>query len=91
MGDPGERRKIIQTQIEKLAGSVNGQIYAGNKEELLEQAVYSVECPQAILGEFDSEYLALPSEVLITSMQEHQGYFSLWLEGTEDFNQDLFL
>ena len=77
VGDPGERRKIIQTQIEELAGSVNGQIYAGNKEELLEQAVYSVECPQAILGEFDSEYLALPSEVLITSMQEHQGYFSL--------------
>ena len=77
VGDPGERRKIIQAQIEELAGSVKGQIYGGNKEELLEQAVYSVECPQAILGEFDPEYLALPPEVLITSMQEHQGYFSL--------------
>ena len=77
VGDPHERRKIIQAQIEKLAGSVKGQIYEGNKEELLGQAVFSVECPQAILGDFDPEYLALPPEVLITSMQEHQGYFSL--------------
>jgi glycyl-tRNA synthetase beta chain len=77
VGDPHERRKIILTQIEELAGSVKGQIYAGNKEELLEQAVYSVECPQAILGKFDPEYLALPPEVLITAMREHQGYFSL--------------
>jgi len=77
VGDPGERRKIIQTQIEELAKSVKGRIYGGNKEELLEQAVYSVECPQAILGKFDPEYLALPPEVLITSMREHQGFFSL--------------
>ena len=77
VGDPGERRKIIQTQIEELAESANGQIFGGNKKELLEQAVYSVECPQAILGEFDPEYLALPPEVLITAMREHQGFFSL--------------
>ena len=77
VGDPSERRRVIQTQIEKLAGSVKGKIYPGNKEELLEQAVYSAECPQAILGDFNPEYLALPPEVLVTAMQEHQGYFSL--------------
>jgi len=77
VADPGERRRIIQVQIEELAESVKGQIYPRNKEELLEQAIYSVECPQAILGDFNPEYLTLPPEVLITAMREHQGYFSL--------------
>src|SRR5207248_1505371 len=31
----------------------------------------------AILGSFKLEYLAVPPEVLITSMKEHQGFFSL--------------
>ena len=75
--DPFARRKIIQAQIEELAESVKGRIYSRNKEELLDQAVFSVECPQAILGEFSPEYLMLPPEVLITAMSEHQGYFSL--------------
>lgn len=77
VAEPHKRRTIIQTQIEELAATVKGQIYTGNKEELLEQAVFSVECPQAILGEFSPEYLALPPEVLITAMREHQGYFSV--------------
>ena len=75
--DPNERRSIIQNQISTLAKAAKGRIFPDYKEELLEQAVFSVESPQAILGEFNPEYLALPKEVLITSMKEHQGYFSL--------------
>ena len=75
--DQGERRAMIQAQISELAASAEGQVYGYQKEQLLEQAVYSVECPQAILGQFHPEYLNLPPEVLITAMREHQGYFSL--------------
>ena len=75
--DQDERRAMIQAQIAELAESVKGQIYEDYQEPLLDQAVYSVECPQAILGQFDAAYLKLPQEVLITAMREHQGYFSL--------------
>lgn len=75
--DPDERRSIIQSQVTALAKSARGQVYAEDAGELLEQAVFSVECPQSILGRFNPEYLTLPKEVLITSMKEHQGYFSL--------------
>lgn len=75
--DPGERRSMILAQLATLAKSAKGEIYVPNKEELLEQAVFSVEFPEAILGQFGLEYLSLPQEVLITAMSEHQGYFSL--------------
>ncbi|MGB0909186.1 MAG: glycine--tRNA ligase subunit beta [Nitrospirales bacterium] len=75
--DPDERRSLIHEQVSVLAKSVKGTVYADNHEELLDQAVYTVECPQAILGCFDKKYLILPQEVLITAMKEHQGYFSL--------------
>jgi len=75
--DPQERRALIQSEVNKLAKSVKGTVYAEYHAELLEQAVYTVECPRAILGSFSPNFLTLPQEVLITSMKEHQGYFSL--------------
>jgi glycyl-tRNA synthetase beta chain len=45
--------------------------------DLLDQAVYTTECPTAIIGSFKPAYLDVPQEILITSMKEHQGFFSL--------------
>ena len=45
--------------------------------DLLDQAVYTTECPNAIIGSFKPVYLEVPQEILITSMKEHQGFFSL--------------
>jgi glycyl-tRNA synthetase beta chain len=45
--------------------------------DLLDQAVYTTECPNAIIGSFKPAYLEVPQEILITSMKEHQGFFSL--------------
>jgi glycyl-tRNA synthetase beta chain len=39
--------------------------------------VYTTECPNAVIGSFKSAYLEVPQEILITSMKEHQGFFSL--------------
>lgn len=77
MADPLRRRAAMHSQILKLAKAVKGRAYAANYEELLEQAVYSVECPNIVRGTFDKKYLQLPPEVLITSMKEHQGFFSI--------------
>jgi glycyl-tRNA synthetase beta chain len=56
---------------------VKGRLFPQHAESLLEQAVYSLECPYAVLGQFDALYLQLPQEVLITSMKEHQGFFAI--------------
>ena len=47
------------------------------RDELIESAVCGVEYPHAILGTFRNEFLAVPKPVLISSMKEHQGFFSL--------------
>ena len=44
---------------------------------LLETLVYITEYPTAITGSFDTQFLELPEEVLITVMRHHQKYFSV--------------
>ncbi|VVC76829.1 Glycine--tRNA ligase beta subunit [Aquicella siphonis] len=43
--------------------------------DLLDEVTGLVEFPVALIGSFDKEFLALPPEVLISSMQDHQRYF----------------
>ena len=75
LSDQEERRVTIRQQLEKICKSEG--LGLNVDEDLLEQAVFTTEWPCAILGSFKLEYLAVPSEVLITSMKEHQGFFSL--------------
>ncbi|MEX5218667.1 MAG: glycine--tRNA ligase subunit beta [Nitrospira sp.] len=69
------RRTMILEQLVTLAESAGGVLH--HDDELVEQAVYAVEYPHAILGSFQPHYLSLPKEVLMTSMKEHQGFFAL--------------
>jgi glycyl-tRNA synthetase beta chain len=73
--DQERRRAMILEQLSGLAKSAGGVLH--HDEELVEQAVYTVEYPHTILGAFQPHYLSLPKEVLMTSMKEHQGFFSL--------------
>ena len=75
MVDPSRRRAVIVEQVASLASSADGHLH--QDDDLLEQAIYMVENPHTILGSFKPHYLALPKEILMTSMKEHQGYFSL--------------
>ncbi len=75
--DPDERRKNIIQQIDTLAQAARGKVDPVYREELIEEAVWCVEYPHAILGTFQKEFLALPKAVLMSSMKEHQGFFSL--------------
>ncbi|UNC92992.1 glycine--tRNA ligase subunit beta [Candidatus Contubernalis alkaliaceticus] len=71
--DQEKRRGLIREQAEKAARNLGGTVHLD--EELLEEVNYLVEYPQAVVGEFSSDYLEIPKEVLITSMQSHQRYF----------------
>lgn len=71
--DVRERRDWIWEQVNKVAENQGGHIV--KDEDLLEEITYLVEYPAAFAGTFSADYLSIPSEVLVTSMKEHQRYF----------------
>jgi len=73
IADQEERRALIRKQCEELARAKGGEML--KDEGLLEEIVYLVEYPTALIGGFEAEYLKLPKEVVITPMKEHQRYF----------------
>ncbi len=73
--NPEERKRIILNDTRRLAHEVNGMPV--EDEELLTTVTFLVEYPKAVLGGFDSSYLHLPKELLITAMKGHQKYFSI--------------
>jgi glycyl-tRNA synthetase beta chain len=73
--DPQRRRHMIEEQIATLCKKTGFRLNVDG--DLLDQAVYTTECPNAIIGSFKPAYLEVPQEILITSMKEHQGFFSL--------------
>ena len=73
--DPQRRRQLIQEQIATVCSKTGFRL--NEDEALLDQAVYTTELPSSIIGSFKEAYLDVPEEILITSMKEHQGFFSL--------------
>jgi glycyl-tRNA synthetase beta chain len=73
--DPQRRCHMIEEQIATLCKKAGFTLNVDG--DLLDQAVYTTECPNAIIGSFKPAYLEVPQEILITSMKEHQGFFSL--------------
>ena len=71
--DPDVRAEVVRAQAQLLAESVGGRI--PDDAALLEEVTHLVEVPTALLGSFEEKYLALPSEVLIAVMKQHQRYF----------------
>jgi glycyl-tRNA synthetase beta chain len=64
---------MIVEQIEKVATERGGK--AEISDELLEEVLYLVEYPTALSGDFETKYLNLPPEAVITPMRDHQRYF----------------
>ena len=75
ISDPERRRRMIEEQIAALCKKTGFTLNVDG--DLLDQAIYTTECPNAIIGSFKPAYLEVPQEILITSMKEHQGFFSL--------------
>ncbi|TXC89980.1 glycine--tRNA ligase subunit beta [Metabacillus litoralis] len=73
LADPVKRKQAITSQLSEIEAEQKWIIPID--EDLLEEVNNLVEYPTALFGKFESEYLTLPDEVLVTSMKEHQRYF----------------
>ena len=74
--DVAERRQIIRKALDAATRTVPGARWRED-EALIETVVHLTEWPTVILGDFEPEYLALPEEVLVTVMRDHQKYFAV--------------
>lgn len=75
IADFAARRVMIQEQIMQLAQLLNATVVM--PEELIDEVTSIVEWPQALIANFEKEFLDVPSEALIASMQSHQKCFAL--------------
>jgi len=73
MVDRNERLTCVKKQAEAAAKKLGGKALID--EDLLQEVTNLVEWPVAVSGDFDKEFLEVPAESLISSMQDHQKYF----------------
>ena len=76
MVNVAERRQTIRKALDAATRTVAGARWRED-EPLIESVVHLTEWPSVVLGTFESEYLALPEEVLVTVMRDHQKYFAV--------------
>ena len=77
VADVAERREIVINEIKQAAinGAGGAEATVVEDDELIDTVTNLVEYPHGVCGMFEDRFLALPDDVLITSMREHQKYF----------------
>ncbi len=74
--DREERRARVTSELEAGAAAVGGRVATLDEQSALHAEVPDlVEHPAVVTGAFPREFLALPDEVLATTMVHHQHYF----------------
>ncbi|WP_374603451.1 glycine--tRNA ligase subunit beta [Arenimonas sp.] len=73
LADPRERRERIRAEIKAAAKQAGGE--ARVPPALLEEVNCLVEWPKAVLCSFDKEFLRVPSEALVLTMESNQKFF----------------
>lgn len=73
VADYEARKQSIARQVHAKAVELGGQAVVD--DELLEEVCSLVEWPRALAGRFESRFLAVPAEALVSSMKRHQKYF----------------
>ena len=76
IADTGSRRHRIRKALDAATRSVTDARWRED-EALVEEVTHLTEWPAVVLGSFEAEYLALPEEVLVTVMRDHQKYFAV--------------
>lgn len=76
IADFAKRREAVHELVERAAEKLGGRVEPN--DALLDEVTALVEYPAAVLGNFDAGFLALPAEVLVTTMQDNQKYFALY-------------
>ncbi len=75
VADYAERRGTIGAQLAAKAQALGAQI--NQADGLLDEVTALVEWPVIYVGEFEPEFLEVPQECLILTMQQNQKYFPL--------------
>jgi glycyl-tRNA synthetase beta chain len=71
-----DRKNNIIKKFQSICKSKN---YLENfNKKLMEEVVNITENPSVILANFDKEYLNIPQEIIISTLQRHQRYFPLF-------------
>jgi glycyl-tRNA synthetase beta chain len=73
IADVQERKQSINDQVAMAAKQLGGM--AVIDDDLLAEVTALNEWPVAVAGEFEKEYLSVPAEALIKTMQDNQKYF----------------
>ena len=77
------RRQRIRKALDRVCRGVTGARWRED-HELVETVTQLTEWPTVVMGGFEREYLALPEEVLVTVMRDHQKYFAVEGAGQRD-------
>ena len=70
-----ERRDRIARDLEGHARRLSGRVALKDHQRLLDEVADLVEYPGVVAGFYDAAFLALPEEVLSTTLVHHQHYF----------------
>ncbi len=76
MADVEARRHRIRKELDRVTRTVSSARWRED-EALVDTVTHLTEWPSVVLGSFAPEYLALPEEVLVTVMRDHQKYFAV--------------
>ena len=74
--DVSQRKLHIRKLLDRAMRTMPGARWRED-EELVDTVLHLTEWPSVVLGNFESEYLTLPEEVLVTVMRDHQKYFAV--------------
>jgi glycyl-tRNA synthetase beta chain len=78
-----ERRDRIARELEAHARRLGGRVHLKEHAQLIEEVADLVEYPGVVAGFYDRAFLALPQEVLSTTLVHHQHYFPVLSESGE--------
>ncbi len=73
VADFAARRSLIRERVAAVADDLGGR--ALMSDALLDEVTALVEWPVPLAGRFEERFLALPREVLISTLEDHQRYF----------------
>lgn len=79
--DINERMDLILKEARRIAKDING--FIDEDMDLIETVANLCEYPYPLLGSFESKFLDLPQEILITTMKKHQKYIPIFNDRKE--------
>ena len=71
-----QRKQSIRQMVEQAAQGLGGAAHI--EEDLLDEVTALVEYPVPVVGEFDVDFLEVPQEALVMTMQDNQKYFAVF-------------